>query len=79
MKLFGHIEVHEAPEGLTRLPVLQVSPTFKWCSDEARARMNAWLRERFGTQEHVFFFGGRAVASRAVIRRLGGVVQDFPR
>lgn len=28
---------------------LSVSPDFEWCSDEFRERMNAWLRERFGT------------------------------
>lgn len=34
---------------LRPVPVLQTSPGFRWCSDTARAKHNAWLLARFGT------------------------------
>ncbi len=29
-------------------PVIQLSPTFKWCSDEFREKQNKWLADKFG-------------------------------
>jgi len=34
-------------------PKISISPDFKWCSDEFRAKHNAWLLERFGREEFV--------------------------
>lgn len=36
---------------LPRVPVLQISKDFKYCSDEFRKEWNAWALERFGTVE----------------------------
>lgn len=35
---------------------IQIDPGFKWISPDARARINAWLRERFGTHEVMYLF-----------------------
>lgn len=56
------------------VPVLQISPDFKWCSDEFRAKHNAWLLERFGTKDVVYVMNGdTAVISprHAAMIRLG--------
>jgi hypothetical protein len=41
-------------------PVLQMHPTCDpqglWCTSEFRARTNAWLLDRFGTQPVAYFF-----------------------
>jgi hypothetical protein len=41
-------------------PVLQMHPTCDpqglWCTPEFRARTNAWLLDRFGTQPVAYFF-----------------------
>lgn len=45
--LFGiPVIVHPA---IKPVPAIQIDPDFKWCSDEFRAKHNAWLLERFGT------------------------------
>lgn len=33
-------------------PKLQVSPSFEWCTDEARRGMNEWLLARFGRRSY---------------------------
>lgn len=55
-------------------PVLQVSPHFQWCSDEARAEMNAYLLAMFGTRSIVpdgvaYVFGSNIVMSpRSIVK-----------
>ncbi|MEN6540851.1 MAG: hypothetical protein ABFC67_14685 [Mizugakiibacter sp.] len=44
------------------VPVLQIDPHFKWCTDEYRAKHNAWLLERFGTKEVAFVLNGDTIA-----------------
>lgn len=44
--LFG-IKVLVNDEG-THAPKIQVSPDFKWITDDARRDMNLWLAQRFG-------------------------------
>jgi hypothetical protein len=51
--------------GLTKLPAVHLSATFKWCSDKFRADMDAWLLERFGRKDHVFFLGNHTVVMSA--------------
>jgi len=61
LSLFG-ISVTES-RFIPRVPVLQVDPNFKWCTEEARADMNAWLVERFGYKTTIYF----ADVTRAVV------------
>lgn len=50
---------------IPRLPAIQIDPKFEWCSDEFRAKHNAWLLERFGYVDQVLFmtepFSGQQV------------------
>ena len=40
---------------------IQIDPNFKWCSDEFRAKMNAWLKETFGTEEVAYMIDMDAI------------------
>lgn len=60
MNTFFGIKVVESPH-VQPVPVLQLSPTFEWCTPEFRAKTNAWLLERFGTMEVAYFFNPRAL------------------
>lgn len=42
---------------VTPVPVVQISPDFKWCSDELRCNLNAWLLETLGTKEVIYRVG----------------------
>ena len=44
------------------VPVLQIAHDFIWCSDEFRAKYNAWLLERFGTFEPTYMIGRDTIA-----------------
>jgi hypothetical protein len=39
------------------VPVLQISPAFKDCSDECREEMNRYLLEMFGTKDVAYMIG----------------------
>jgi hypothetical protein len=55
--LFGGIPVVENRH-IQPVPVLQLSPNFKWCSEEFRAETNAWLLDLFGTKEVAYLVHG---------------------
>lgn len=81
MSLFG-MRVIEDRHGITRVPVLQMDPEFKWCSEAFRAETNRWLLDLFGHKEVAYiidssalgFGGGQSVvmspASMAYLRNL---------
>jgi len=48
--LYG-VRIRVSP--LARRPVLQLSPDFKWCSPEFRAKQNEWLLQMFGERDTV--------------------------
>jgi hypothetical protein len=47
--MFG-MRIVESPH-IVPVPKIQVSPSFKWCSEECRREMNAFLLDTFGTKE----------------------------
>lgn len=58
-------------EYIKPVPYLQIAPDFKWCSDEFRAKHNAWLLERFGAYDPVYMIGrDTAVVSPAMMAKI---------
>lgn len=57
--LFG-MPVFESPL-VQPVPKLQMSPSFKWCSDECRRETDAWLLDLFGTKEVLYLIDAGAL------------------
>lgn len=57
------MKVISSPYVPLELPVITFDPLRKctWASEKYRAEMNAWLLERFGTQQVAFIFNTRAL------------------
>lgn len=57
------IPVHVSPLVPSRLPRITFDPQRKctWASEEYRAKINAWLFERFGDEAVAFFIDRRAL------------------
>lgn len=61
-------------------PVLQIDPNFKWCTDEYRAKHNAWLLERFGmTEDAIIRSGDTVFVSRQAAEKLRQIAGREPR
>ena len=52
-EIYG-IQVIPSPALDRERPVIQLSPTFKWCSDEFRDKQNKMLADKFGYTMNVF-------------------------
>lgn len=74
--LFG-LRVREIPQSMTRRPVLQISPSFPYCSEAFRRDWNAWALERFGTYEVAFMFNGNFLASPKQIAILKTAAREW--
>jgi hypothetical protein len=42
---------------------IEISPSFKFCSDAFRREYNAWLAERFGTHEVAYIISGGMISA----------------
>lgn len=63
---------------IPEVPVLQISPSFEWCTDAYRAKHNAWLLERFGTYEPAYRLGsGELVMSRKLLEQMKQQLQPY--
>ena len=64
---------------IPEVPVLQIRPSFEWCTDAYRAKHNAWLLERFGTYEPVYRLGsGELVMSQNLLERMKQQLMSYP-
>lgn len=64
---------------IPEVPVLQISPSFEWCTDAYRAKHNAWLLERFGTYEPAYLLGnGELLVSQNTLERMKSQLQTYP-
>lgn len=55
---------------LPQEPVLQLDPSFKFCSQEFRDELNEWLLKRFGTIPVAYSFEDKLLISSAMEARL---------
>lgn len=67
--LYMGMRVVESPL-LGLIPKIQISPDFKWCSDEFRAETNRWFLEQFGMHDPIYRAGDTMLVSRANMERL---------
>jgi len=72
--LFG-LRVLEDRNGLTSVPVLQLSPSFEWCSEEFRQETNRWLLDLFGRKEVAYIFDAKAFWFSGVLISPGAIAQ----
>lgn len=49
------IPVHVSPHMLKTQPVLRLSDTFEWITDEGRESVNKWLLDMFG-EKRIFLY-----------------------
>ena len=60
------------------VPVLQISPSFEWCTDAYRAKHNAWMLERFGTYEPAYMlFGGELAVTQATLDKMTQKLEPY--
>jgi len=50
-------------DNLTKRPVIQLDPNFKWCTPEFRAERNQWLADVFGYHHAVIDTGDMIIMS----------------
>lgn len=58
LNLFG---MRVIEHNLGPIPKISISPSFKWCSDQCRAEINAYLLEQFGTMQVAYIFDPAAL------------------
>lgn len=51
-------------------PKIQLSPDFKWITDQKREEVNAWLEQRFGREPCVIVLGNMLAQARKAQERL---------
>ena len=71
--MFAGVRIIESPH-IRPVPKLQMSPTFKWCSEEFRGSMNTFLLDTFGTKTVAYMLDGTLVTPPGTITTLRRIV-----
>lgn len=72
---FAGIQIHESPH-ITPVPVIKTRPDFEWCSEEFRAKHDAWLLERFGTYDPAYVVNREIFMSPRSAAKLRQLVKE---